>query len=261
MRLASTVAGSGPRVALVHGFTQTGRSWRQIAGRLAHNHEVAAVDAPGHGDSSALAADLWTGAAALVESAGTAAYVGYSMGGRLALHAALAHPGAVNRLVLLGATPGIADAGERAARQRSDNALADDIERDGVNAFLIRWLDNPMFARLPADPGDVEDRRRNTAAGLASSLRLAGTGVQESLWDRLAGLTMPVLVLAGTHDAKFVDIGRRMSAAIGANARFELVPKAGHAAHLEQPDQFLALVEPFLNEAEPRVSTRRNPGS
>ena len=247
MRLAATTAGSGPRVALVHGFTQTARSWGHVAGRLAHQHEVVAVDAPGHGDSSSLRSDLWTGAAALVEAAGSATYVGYSMGGRLALHAALAHPGTVTRLVVLGATPGIDDATERAARQLSDDSLADDIERDGVDAFLTRWLANPMFARLPADPLDIEDRRRNTTAGLASSLRLAGTGVQESLWDRLAELSMPVLVLAGEYDPKFVDIGRRMTAAIGPHAAFKLVPNAGHAAHLEQPDHFLALIEPFLN--------------
>jgi 2-succinyl-6-hydroxy-2,4-cyclohexadiene-1-carboxylate synthase len=249
MRLASTVAGSGPRVVLVHGFTQTGRSWRHVAPRLALNHEVIAVDTPGHGDSSSLATNLWTGAAALVEAAGTATYVGYSMGGRLALHAALAHPRSVTRLVLLGATPGIADPTERAARQHSDNALADDLEHRGVETLLTRWLANPMFARLPSDPLDMEDRRRNTTAGLASSLRLAGTGGQESLWDRLPELKMPVLVLAGERDAKFIDIGSRMAAAIGPNASFKLVPDANHAAHLEQPDHFLALVEPFLNDA------------
>ncbi len=248
MRLAATVTGSGSRVALVHGFTQTGRSWRHITDRLVPNHEVVVVDAPGHGDSSSMTVDLWAGANALVETAGTASYVGYSMGGRLALHGALSHPEAVTRLVLLGATPGLAEEAERVARRRSDAALADDLERGGVPGFLTRWLANPMFAGLPSDPLDAEDRRRNTVAGLASSLRLAGTGVQEPLWDRLAELDMPVLVLAGEHDGKFADVGRRMAAAIGPNASFKLVPDAGHAAHLEQPDAFLAHLEPFLNQ-------------
>jgi 2-succinyl-6-hydroxy-2,4-cyclohexadiene-1-carboxylate synthase len=97
-------------------------------------------------------------------------------------------------------------------------------------------------------PDDRADRLRNTAAGLATSLRLAGTGAQDNLWDRLGELAMPVLVLAGEHDAKFIDIGHRMVARIGDNATFATVPNAGHAAHLEKPSAFLAIVREWLDE-------------
>lgn len=247
MRLAASSTGSGSRLVLVHGFTQTGRSWRHIANQLAHDHEVVCVDAPGHGDSAAIRADLPTGAEALVSTSGRGAYIGYSMGGRLALQAALSAPAAVERLVLLGASPGIADPAERAARRASDERLAGDLERDGLDPFLSRWLANPMFARLPVDPDGLADRRRNTVEGLAASLRLAGTGSQAPLWDRLQELTMPILVLAGEHDHKFVEIGRQMAATIGPNATFHQIDGAGHAAHLEQPAAFLSLVEPFLD--------------
>ena len=120
-------------------------------------------------------------------SCGPATYVGYSMGGRLCLHLALARPETVERLVLVSATAGIEDDDERATRRAADDALATSLERDGVDAFLDGWLAQPMFATL-ADPG-LDDRRRNVAAGLASSLRLAGTGTQQPLWDRLASLT------------------------------------------------------------------------
>ena len=106
------------------------------------------------------------------------------------------------------------------------------IERDGVDAFLERWLAQPMFATL-ADPG-LDDRRRNDAAGLASSLRLAGTGTQRPLWDRLPALTMPVLVVAGALDAKFVAIAERMADAIP-DATLAVLDGAGHTAHLERP--------------------------
>jgi len=234
------------RVVLVHGFTQTGRSWMPIASALAAEREVLAVDAPGHGSSGALRGDLVETARLAGAAGGRATYVGYSMGARIVLHLALDRPDLVEGLVLLGVTPGIEDESERAARRAADEARAEDIERDGVDAFLATWLSSPLFARLPAEAAALEDRRRNPPAGLAASLRECGTGTQTPLWNRLGKLRMPVLVLAGAHDDKFVAIGRRTAEAIGANATFALVPGAGHPAHLEQPAAFLALLQPWL---------------
>jgi 2-succinyl-6-hydroxy-2,4-cyclohexadiene-1-carboxylate synthase len=242
-------------VALVHGFTQTGRSWSAIADELAGEREVLLVDAPGHGESSGVEADLLHGANLLAEAVGRAVYVGYSMGGRLCLHLALARPDLVVGLVLVGATAGIDDEQERAARRAADAQLAADLERDGVDAFLDQWLANPMFAGLTREAAQVDDRRRNTVAGLASSLRLAGAGTQEPSWDRLSVLTMPVLVLAGDDDAKFAALGRRLAEGIGVNASFAVVAGAGHTAHLEQPAAFLALLRPWLRSAAPPQST------
>lgn len=233
------------RIALLHGFTQTGQSWRHVAARLGGAGELTTVDLPGHGDAGHLRAGLWSTASIVADQVGRAIYVGYSMGGRTALHLALARPDLVSALVLLGATAGITDDSERMARCAADNELADTIERDGVAPFLDRWLAQPLFATLPTDPVDVADRRRNTAAGLAWSLRLAGTGVQASLWPRLAELSMPVLVVAGELDTKFTALGHQLVAGIGANARFAAIPNAGHAAHLEQPDAFAELVRSF----------------
>jgi 2-succinyl-6-hydroxy-2,4-cyclohexadiene-1-carboxylate synthase len=238
--------GAGTRIVLVHGFTQTGRSWGPVAADLARDHELVAVDAPGHGVSARVFADL-PGGGELLATFGPATFVGYSMGGRFCLHAALAHPEQVTRLVLLGATAGIDGPGERAARVRSDDALAADLERDGVDAFLDRWLALPLFRGLAPGAADRDDRRRNTVAGLASSLRLAGSGTQVPAWDRLHTLTMPMLLLAGDRDAKFAALAHRMAAAIGANATCALVPDAGHAAHRENPDGFVAILRAWLS--------------
>ena len=238
--------GAGARIVLVHGFTQTGRSWGPIADDLARDHEVVAVDAPGHGGSAAVRADLARGGE-LLAAFGPATFVGYSMGGRLCLHAVLAHPEQVTRLVLLGATAGIEDPDERGARVRSDEALACDLERDGLDAFLDRWLALPLFRGLAPDAADRDDRRRNTVAGLASSLRLAGSGTQVPSWARLPTLTMPTLLLAGQRDDKFAALAHRMATAIGVNATCALVPGAGHAAHRENPDAFSALVRAWLS--------------
>jgi 2-succinyl-6-hydroxy-2,4-cyclohexadiene-1-carboxylate synthase len=239
--------GTGPALVLVHGFTQTGRSWHRLAADLAQDHEVLRPDAPGHGGSGAIDADLITGGDLLVEAAGApATFVGYSMGARLCLHAALQHPAAVRGLVLLGGTAGIDDPGERAARRASDAALAARLQAEGLEAFLDRWLAQPLFARLPSDAADRADRLRNTTAGLRSSLLRAGTGTQEPAWDRLATLTMPVLALAGAEDTKFASLAERLAGAIGPSASWALVPGAGHAAHLEQPEAFLAVLRPWL---------------
>ena len=207
---------------------------------------VVALDAPGHGAWSGLRANLDAGADQLAEAGGHGCWVGYSMGARLCLHIALRHPDVVERLVLLSATGGIDSATDRAARRASDEQLAESIERDGVGPFLDRWLALPMFADVPDDRAD---RLLNTAAGLASSLRLAGTGTQQPLFARLGALTMPVLVLAGAKDAKFVDAGRRLAAAIGASAEFVTIADAGHAAHLERPNDFAQLVHEFTHRA------------
>ena len=238
--------GAGASLVLVHGFTQTGRSWEPIAADLAIDHQVVVVDAPGHGGSGAVRAGLSDGARALAAAAGPGTYIGYSMGARYVLRAALADPDTVRAAVLLGVNPGIEDAGERATRRASDEALAQQLERDGVDHFLDGWLSQPLFAGLPHSAADLADRRRNTAAGLASSLRRAGTGAEPDVWDAVGRLAMPVLVLAGSEDAKFAAIGERLAAAIGANAHFELVPGAGHAAHLEQPEAFVAIVRAWL---------------
>jgi 2-succinyl-6-hydroxy-2,4-cyclohexadiene-1-carboxylate synthase len=234
----------------VHGFTQTGRSWLPVVAPLADDGwSVALVDAPGHGGSREVRADLAAGAHLLADAGGRAVYVGYSMGGRLCLQLALEQPDLVDRLVLLGATAGIEDADERSARRAADDALATTLETDGLAPFLERWLAGPLFATLSVEQAGIDDRMRNDVAGLASSLRLAGTGTQANLWPRLGSLSMPVLVLAGEHDGRFTAAGERMVAAIGDNASFEVIPGAGHAAHLEQPEAVTARLRTWLEQS------------
>jgi 2-succinyl-6-hydroxy-2,4-cyclohexadiene-1-carboxylate synthase len=239
-------SGSGPRLVLLHGFTQTGRCWGPAAEDLARDHEVVRLDAPGHGGSSDVRADLARTATLAAEAGGPGVYVGYSMGARMALHVALLVPEVVRALVLVGGTPGIEDAAERSERRERDQALAQRLRSIGVAAFLDEWLALPLFAGLPAWARFDDERRRNTAEGLASSLELAGTGSQRPLWTDLGRLTVPVLAVAGADDERYAAIARRMAAATGPHATAALVPGAGHAAHLERPEQFLATVRPWL---------------
>ncbi|MEX2293126.1 MAG: alpha/beta fold hydrolase [Acidimicrobiales bacterium] len=238
--------GQGPPIVLVHGFTQTRRCWGAVATDLAADHEVIRIDAPGHGRSAALAGDLQDGARLVGEAGATATYLGYSMGARLCLHVALATPSLVRGLVLIGGTAGIDDRQERATRRAQDGATADRVRREGVDAFVAGWLRQPLFASLPADAQFHAERLENTAEGLATSIELSGTGSQESLWDRLPELTMPVLLMVGELDLKFTAVAHRMATEIGAHAQVTVVAGAGHAAHLEQPRSVLALLRPWL---------------
>jgi 2-succinyl-6-hydroxy-2,4-cyclohexadiene-1-carboxylate synthase len=161
------------RLALVHGFTQTGRSWAPIAGRLREaGHDVVTPDVPGHGGREAAA--MWDAADALAAEVGRAVWVGYSLGGRLGLHVALAHPEVIDGLVLVSTTAGIEDPAERERRRQADESLAATIGPLGVAAFVERWLDGPLWATLPRESAGVDARLANTAEGLAASLRLAG---------------------------------------------------------------------------------------
>jgi 2-succinyl-6-hydroxy-2,4-cyclohexadiene-1-carboxylate synthase len=161
---------------------------------------------------------------------------GYSMGGRIALHAALAMPERIDRLILIGASPGLADPAERAARRRADEQLAAEFESSTIDELATRWARTPVLAGLPPSAAALAqaDRLRNTPAGLARALRGLGTGALPSLWDRLSSLAIPVTLLAGERDPKFIAIAGRMQTLIP-TAGVTVVPGAGHAAHLENP--------------------------
>lgn len=214
-----------PRITFMHGFAQTGNSWKPIAEHFAEQGFLATVvDLPGHGGSAHVRADLRRTADMLATVGGTGAFVGYSLGGRASLHLALMYPHLVTSLVVIGANPGIDDAGERAERREADDALAERMHDIGLQASE-----------------QLADRLRNTPEGLAGSLRLAGTGAQGSLWPRLRELNMPVLAIAGALDLKFAAIAQQIADAAPEGAA-ALVAGAAHAAHLQQPETVAVLI-------------------
>jgi 2-succinyl-6-hydroxy-2,4-cyclohexadiene-1-carboxylate synthase len=243
--------GNGPALTLAHGFTQNAGTWGRFGELLGIQHRVRAVDLPGHGGSTGIHGDLPTSAALLGAADIPSDYLGYSLGGRVALHLAVAHPERVARLVLIGSTGGIDDPALREARRATDEALADELDAGlALDAFLDRWLTQPLFRSLPEEASQRDARARNTTAGLAASLRECGTGTQTPLWDQLASIRRPVLVVAGALDVRFTVLGRRLVNALDPHhegfARLALVPGAGHACHLERPELTARLVNAFL---------------
>jgi 2-succinyl-6-hydroxy-2,4-cyclohexadiene-1-carboxylate synthase len=234
-----------PGLVLLHGFTHTGASWEVVSAGLGERYRPLAPDIRGHGASSELVpVDLET---VIGDVAGLAppscTLVGYSMGGRIALHAALALGDRIARLVLIGASPGIAERTEREARQRADERLAERIERSTIEEFARHWATTPVLGTLTPDVAAAAhaDRLRNTPDGLARALRGLGTGALPSLWDRLGELRMPVTLVVGERDRKFAGVAMQMMAEI---ARAEVVAVAGasHAVHLDAPEQVAAII-------------------
>jgi 2-succinyl-6-hydroxy-2,4-cyclohexadiene-1-carboxylate synthase len=222
-------------LVLLHGFTQTGRSWAPLIALLEGRYRCFAPDLPGHGDADGRRPASFDAVAAYLAALKPERFdlCGYSMGGRLALEFAVRHPERVGRLTLIGASPGIADPEERSARRAADLALADRIETIGLEAFVDEWGAQPLFATQPRGVAELarEDRLRNTAAGLAASLRGMGTGVMVPRWDQVP----PATLIVGEFDAKFRAIADRMGTAT-------VIPAAGHAAHLEQPHQVARVI-------------------
>jgi 2-succinyl-6-hydroxy-2,4-cyclohexadiene-1-carboxylate synthase len=265
--LALERAGRGPAVMLLHGFTGRGRSMAGVAAALADRHETLAPDLPGHGSSLQgdvpVAYDFERCLDALAATLGRTGHrrghwLGYSMGARLALACAVRHPRCVKSLVLLGGRAGIADAAERRTRRRADEELAARIETGGVGPFVEEWLAQPLFATLLRRDKTARARERdarldNDAHGLAAALRGLGPGAQPALHASLARVDVPVLLVAGALDERFVAHAQELERLLP-RAELRLIPDAGHAAHVERPDVFADVVRDFLRRVEAQAA-------
>lgn len=253
MRTVSAVAqlhfetiGNGPRVVLLHGFTQTGRCWPVVADALAESMEVVLVDLPGHGRSVGVPTDPISAATFLAEAIGAADWIGYSLGARYLLNLALASSEVVQRMILISATAGIEDEASRNARHVEDEQRVAHLRSVGLEHFVREWLKMEMFSDVPDDMNCLAERLTNTVEGLASSLVDAGQGTFEPIWDRLSHVTCPALVVAGRDDPAYCGAAARIVEAMGPRATLELVPGAGHAVHLSQPTVVIDLIRSFL---------------
>jgi 2-succinyl-6-hydroxy-2,4-cyclohexadiene-1-carboxylate synthase len=235
----------GESVVLLHGFSATRRAWDGVGARLRPERYLPlALDLPGHGEAADCGRPITFAACVahvLTRSPERFTLCGYSMGGRVALHVALASPERVSRLVLVSTTAGIEDPSERLRRRVFDHAIAGqlesihELETIALEEFIERWDNQPLFADDPAEVGAAarEDQRRNRPDALAAVLRGIGTGQMEPLWNRLAELTMPVTVVVGDRDAKFQTLGQRLSALLP--DAYLLVLAGGHRLPLENP--------------------------
>lgn len=264
LRLNVERVGSGPAVVLLHGFSGDATTWDDLSARLASRFEVIAFDIIGHGKSdSPRLVDRYQMArcgndlvkALRVIGHVDATWLGYSMGARTALQVAIHHPTAVNALILEGGTAGLSDPGERATRISSDEALANQIELDGIEAFVDFWEEIPLWNTQNGLSGNAlnvlrRQRMRNNELGLANSLRGMGTGAQEPLHERLHELDVPILMITGALDKKFTTIAQEMVRQVQ-RVKHCRVRDSGHAVHLEDSNAFETAVCGFLEQIHP----------
>lgn len=259
-RLHYEILGSGTDtdVALLflHGFMGSGRDWKKTAAALP-DFRCILVDLPGHGMSAECPANLYPmpGATlALLAVLDDADFercipVGYSMGGRLALYLALTYPDRCRALVVESGSPGLASEREREARREWDESKTAELERQGLDVFLEDWYRQPLFHSIGRDEARfaelMDRRRRNDTAGLASSLRLMGTGSQPPLWRQLPGIPFPWLAVAGELDSRYRKTMQDM-VSLSENGRLVTIPDAGHNTHFENPEAFSRALREFL---------------
>ena len=246
-------------IVMLHGFTGSTKTWERVASMLPQ-YRVIAIDCIGHGQTESpndytlykmeyQLAVLEEVFEALQLTSFT--LVGYSMGGRIALSYAIKYPRRVKTLILESASPGLRTEQERNVRKEADDALANKIQLHGVTSFVDTWENIPLFAsqkRLPQyiQQAIREERLQQHEQGLANSLRGMGTGIMPPMWDELHKLSMPVTLITGALDTKFVDIAREMTTFIQ-KVRHLIVNDVGHAIHVENPSEFATIVKDTIS--------------
>ena len=253
------IHGEGAPVVLLHGFTGSSATWENFIQSAPSGIQLITIDLPGHGDTKSdkikTMATCCNDLNGLFKDLKLSKFflVGYSMGGRTALSYAATYPETIQGLLLESASPGLADARARKSRKEQDELLAERIETEGVKAFVDYWENIALFAsqkELPQSKQNEirEERLRNSAQGLANSLRGMGTGSQVSNWEMLNKLHFPVLLLIGELDSKFITINKKMSELLP-NAKIKVVEGAGHAIHVEKPATYGKLITAFINRS------------
>ncbi|MDG6994997.1 MAG: 2-succinyl-6-hydroxy-2,4-cyclohexadiene-1-carboxylate synthase [Nitrososphaerota archaeon] len=247
-----------PTVVLLHGFTGSHQTWERLCKRLSERYFLVVPDLPGHGRSStAPAMSVDQVSDSILESLedlgiSKAGLLGYSMGGRIALNFVTRHQNRVSCLILESVSPGIVEQTDREERRMKDESLAKDIEQFDITWFVDKWENLEIFATQKNLDQDTRlkirnERLSNTSAGLARSLLNAGTGAMQPMWSDLGKLEIPVLLIVGEKDEKFVSIACEMKAQI-ARAGCQLkILNGGHAPHLEDYQMFESTVEQFLD--------------
>ena len=248
-------------LVLFHGFTGSTKTWHPVVEQLPQHIRVIAVDLMGHGQSAApqhISHYSMVAQVELLEALFTElqldrfTLVGYSMGGRVALSYAMQYPERIEQLILESASPGLSHIEERNVRKQSDDALAEKIMQNGVSSFVEKWENIPLFASQKRLPEELQQQIRNerlghSAIGLANSLRGMGTGVMPALWDELSSLSIPITLVTGALDEKFIMLNDKMVKMLP-QAKHITIPEVGHAIHVENPIKFATIVKELISQ-------------
>ncbi|HUN21491.1 MAG TPA: alpha/beta fold hydrolase [Anaerolineales bacterium] len=244
------------QVVFLHGFMGSALDWQGVIQHLPVNFGYWAVDLPGHATQplphTPQSLTLW--AHALQREIAQHLQkpfilVGYSMGGRLALTFAGLYPHLVTGLVLESTSPGMIAPTERQQRAQLDAQRAEQLEQTGWDGWLEQWYAAPLWGNLREQPyllAPLLQARANTAAtNMARVIRELSPGLEPEQWSKLAGLTMPTLLIAGQTDAAYCNLLAQMARQIP-HSQTAQIPDAGHNTHLQQPAHWAKIVSLWL---------------
>ncbi|HEU4460523.1 MAG TPA: 3-oxoadipate enol-lactonase [Methylibium sp.] len=244
-------------IVFSHALGADASMWDAVANRLAATHRVVCYDHRGHGDSAAppgpyTMAQLTDDAAALLDELafGPVLWVGLSLGGMVGQELALRAPQRLAALVIANSSARFDEAGREAWLQRIAAIESGGLETiaDGT---MARWFSEAFRRERPAE---VARWRRRIVSNDARAYVAAGHAVREhDALDRLDGIRVPTLVIAGAADAGTPPAMSQAIAARIAGARLELMADVAHLSALEQPAAFSALIERFAAEVAAAV--------
>jgi 2-succinyl-5-enolpyruvyl-6-hydroxy-3-cyclohexene-1-carboxylate synthase len=261
---SSLVESDSAPALLLHGFTRSSASWDAVVSGLPMSRDFYTMDLMGHGSSPSPEFEAASGAYSMeyqaeriherIVQSGIAPLhlCGYSMGGRLALYFALHYPEDLASLTLISASPGIEDDSMRTERSESDAALAGTILTDGLERFVGAWSSSEIVASGVNETARIDgtrDRLKQSSAGLRGSLLGMGQGVQPNLWPRLAEMSLPVSLIAGESDAKYVAVMSKMSEAIK-GSKLQVLAHGGHDLLSAQANELAQQLDTFWDENE-----------
>ncbi len=248
---------SRPKLLFLHGFMGCGGDFAATIDALLPEFCCLTVDLPGHGQTQVLDSvgyGMEVLAPALLNllrqlNFAPCHLVGYSMGGRLALNLSCLFPQQFLSVLLVSASPGLEDESERTLRRHQDAVLAAALDAEDWSTGLKRWYEQPLFSSFKtceSFKAIFQRRLQNCPHQLAQALQGLGTGAQPSLWKALPSLTMPMTLVVGALDLKFVQINQRMAAQIPL-AQLKIVPACGHVVHAENSAGFVAVLQAHLS--------------
>ncbi len=250
-----------PILLFLHGFMGNHHDFQDCISQLSQTFSCLTVDLPGHGNTQVQGDEkayrMEATATALIElldqlQISSCDLIGYSMGGRFALYLILHYPQRFRRGILESASPGLRNELERSQRLKTDLNRAKRLETENFDHFLTHWYHQPLFNSLKYHPKFDQmfhRRRQNNPLELAKSLRNMGTGVQPSLWEKLSELQIPILLMVGENDQKFIAINQEMAQRCP-TATLTIIPNCGHNVHLENPQNWVKTVQAFCQVSE-----------
>ena len=247
-----SIVGEGKPLVCFHGFSESGSTWNGIE---VSGYRLIRIDSMGHGRSARpmdlgpytlpqMLRDLHR---VIYAVAGERyAFMGYSMGARIALLYALEYPEEVTHLVLESGSVGIEEEGERQNRYVADQGLAERIRAHDIAWFSETWAKLEIFKTQQGLPAKVQQQIRerrllNSPHALAFTLGGSGQGSMPYVGHRLSELIMPVCYISGELDTKYTAIGARYFGDV-----HRIVPQVGHNVHVEAPEAYRQIIEQFF---------------